>query len=461
MGIPALKEVQAEALKRANLRRGFGFFMEQGLMKTGTFLHEFHIAKQRGLVDGAAVITLNSLKQNWADEVQQWDWPFKVGIWPQYDPRKTNEDVDLFMINYEAIISQGNQALDKFIKTRRVFLGADEASRLKTHTSQTSKAAINLAKDAAFVRPMTGTPMSQNVMDLWPIYRVQGDLNGVNPYAFRNRYAVMGGYMGRQIVGIKKEYESELHDMIATLSFRALKKDWLKDLPEKLAPVVHDFEMTTDQKMVYNEMRQDFYTLVKNHEVSASQVINQMEKLGQIGRGFLYDENGKALELVDPANNPAVRELKVILEGTSGKAIIVTVHQYVTDMLAKLFPDAAVMAGKDQMKRMGRDFDAEKNRFNRDPLCRHVIMQTSVGAYGHTMLAGAGIDRCATTIFFENTYSLEKREQMEDRNHRQGQDRGVSYFDLSCSPMDRKVIKALHAKKNMVAAIVDAVKTAA
>ena len=453
-----LKAVQIEALRQAEGRPGFGFWLEQGLMKTGTAITEFHRLKERNLVDAMCVVCPNTIKTNWRDEViDVYGYPYRVGVWPDCDPRKKGEDPDVLIVNYEALLGKGYDAVDRFVQSRRVYMPADESTRIKSHAAQTTKKMLMLAKYVPFTRSLTGTPMTQSVMDLWPQLRYIGELNGVNPYAFRNHFAVLGGYMGKQVVGTRNE--PELQRLLNGCSFRALKKDWLKDLPEKMPPVIRDVTMTAEQKIVYDEMREDFFTLVKRQEISANQVITQMERLAQISRGFLYDENHKAIELVPPEHNPCVKELLNLLEQSTGKVIIFTVHRYTTDMLRMVLPNAAYIVSQECMRETGSNVDEQKNKFNKDPACRHIICQLSVASMGHTLLGGTGNDRCATTIFFENSYKLLDRMQGEDRNHRQGQDKGVSYFDISASPIDRKVIKAIHKKADMVAAIIDAVKT--
>lgn len=444
--------VQTEAMNRAEGRAGYGYLLEQGLGKTGLTITEFKKLRAAKKIDALVVMCPNSIKGNWADEIKLWLGPdTKVVVWPE----KPQADTDVFIVNYEASISSGFDVILQFLQGRRCMLALDESTRIKSHTAQTTKKALLLAKYAPVRRILTGTPMVQNVMDLWAQLRFIGELDGVNPYAFRNHYAVLGGYMGKQVVGHKNE--AELHVLLDGCSFRAKKQDWLKDLPEKLPSVTRDVTMSEEQMTVYKEMKDEFFTLVQKNEISASQAITQMERLAQISRGFLYDENGKALELVKPEANPCVRELLNIIEQSHGKIIIFTVHRYTTRLLRNVLPNAAFIVGKDDYAGEST-VEEQRDRFNKDKRCREIICQLSVGSHGHTLLGGPGDDRCATTIFFENSYSLEKRLQAEDRNHRIGQDRGVSYFDIAASPIDRKVIAALQRKQNVVAAIIDAVK---
>ena len=53
-------------------------------------------------------------------------------------------------------------------------------------------------------------------------------------------------------------------------------------------------------------------------------------------------------------------------------------------------------------------------------------------------------------IYFSNSFDLEKRLQSEDRAHRIGQTKNVTYIDLmSPNTVDEKIVKALRAKINI------------
>jgi hypothetical protein len=53
-------------------------------------------------------------------------------------------------------------------------------------------------------------------------------------------------------------------------------------------------------------------------------------------------------------------------------------------------------------------------------------------------------------IFYENTYSLDDRSQLEDRNHRIGQlGSGNMYADLIGTPLDKSAALALQRKESV------------
>ena len=97
------------------------------------------------------------------------------------------------------------------------------------------------------------------------------------------------------------------------------------------------------------------------------------------------------------------------------------------------------------------DIENEKRHF--DGRARIMFVQADAGKYGHT-LVGTPDDPCGTMIFFENTYSLDTRSQIEDRIHRIGTvAESCLYVDLSGSDIDERIARALQRKENMFKAI--------
>ena len=70
--------------------------------------------------------------------------------------------------------------------------------------------------------------------------------------------------------------------------------------------------------------------------------------------------------------------------------------------------------------------------------------QPKTGGYGITLTAAT------TMIYFSNSYDLEIRLQSEDRAHRIGQEKPVTYIDLLAEKtIDEKIIQALRNKINL------------
>ena len=78
-----------------------------------------------------------------------------------------------------------------------------------------------------------------------------------------------------------------------------------------------------------------------------------------------------------------------------------------------------------------------------DPL-RFFVGQPSTGGYGITLT------EASTVIYYSNSYNLEHRIQSEDRAHRIGQAKSVTYIDLyTPHTIDEKITQALRDKINL------------
>jgi SNF2 family DNA or RNA helicase len=83
-------------------------------------------------------------------------------------------------------------------------------------------------------------------------------------------------------------------------------------------------------------------------------------------------------------------------------------------------------------------------RFQKDPTCLFFVANQSTGGYGITLTAASNV------VYYSNDYDLEKRLQSEDRAHRSGQTKSVTYVDLVApGTVDDKIIEALINKKNI------------
>lgn len=439
--------VQKEAMRRSKDRDRYGYFLEMGLGKSALTLNDFVHLWSKEMVDMAIVLAPNSFKLNWVSFPEEWGVPeINTGYWPK---DKITTKKEMIVVNYEAARSAAGQELLKLAKNNRVMLIIDESGDIKNPSSDTSKAVFELAKEAEYVRELNGTPMVQNVMDWFMQLKVLGELDGKNPYAFRNRYAVRGGYMGKQILPGQMNNETELYNIIDRVGFRALKKDWAKDLPEKIYTSVR-LEMTKRQRVHYVEMLEEFYTEIKGGLiVTADIVLTQMEKLRQISSCIIMNE-GESFIVETPKNNPKLQALIEAIHGGSTKVVVPYVYSASGEMLfnelskQKLNPVWVHGKLKEKIKE-------NCDRFNKDPECRVLIGQESCIFRGHTLI-GTKDDPASRMMFYETSFSYYHRCQIEDRIHRGDQRTPCGYWDFPTSTVEDIIIKALNTKKDAAGA---------
>lgn len=449
--------VQKAALAASDGKRGFGWFMEQGLGKTYTDLLEFQRLIERGEATRHVVEAPNSFKGGWLDEIAKWGFEFDAHVWESgsnsnaYFLKKQYTKPPVVIVNYEAVRSEATQtAIGHWMAQKPTLIAFDESIQLKGHDKQQTVGSIMLGKQARYARLLTGKPIVQGPNDLWGQMRAIGHLEGKNYYAFKTAFCKMGGFKMKQIMGAQNE--EILAMLIEPHVFRATKADWT-DLPPKVHSV-REYQLSDKLRTMFNSMMNDFVLWLESGEfVTVDAAITKYIKLAQIQSGFIIDENGKVEELVAPKDNPRVKLLREIIEATPGKVTIPYKHRYVLGMLQRELADlqpAYIGGGMSE-----DEIRAEKHRFNTDPNCRGILLQHTAAKYGHTLLGGPEPqNRCSTNVFFENTYSGDDRAQIEDRNHRHGQTADmVLNLDLVGTPLDKAMIGAQQRKEGIFQAV--------
>ena len=457
-----LKAVQIAAKAAAKGKSGFGYFMDMGLGKTLTALSEFQELNEQG-VTRLVVVCPNSFKSGWKEEIEKHGVNTDFHIYESgsvynkdFFERRYNRPPTV-IVNYEAVRRADTQdALIKYMRQKPAMLVFDESIQLKRHDAQQTKAGIAIAQYAAVRRILTGKPTTQGPQDLWGQMRAIGQLQNRNFYPFRSMFCRMGGYLNKQVIGVQNE--DILAQLIEPHVFRATKFDWGFDVGKNYT--IREYQMSTEQRNQYKAMEREFVLWLNDEEnVAVDAAITKYIKLAQIQAGFIIKEDQSVVELVGPDQNPRIGVLcDVLKEEVSGKAIIVYVHRhsfYLLERALGAYNPAWIKGMMDPAK-----IEAQKTRFNNDPNCRIMLVQATAGKYGHTLIGGPEpSNRCATTIFFENSYSLDTRSQLEDRNHRFGQlADAVTYVDFSGTPLDRNVIAALQRKESIFQTIFKLVK---
>lgn len=452
-------EVQVVALTKAYLRRGFAYFMEMGLGKTAVCLSEAEDYRTLGKIDGMVVLCPHSLMYEWVNNIKDHGLNCHYFVWPKVPiPSELPKDGKLWVviINYEAFAvghQMGTPYCTELVNLYRAYVAIDESTAIKGHKSERTAHILGIMPSAHFVRVLSGEPAPQGPMDYWGQFRAIDIFRG--PFTlFRAKFCKMGGFHNKQLLGTKNE--EELQKLIHDNGFRAMKKDWT-DLPEQLPPITYHLELTPQQRKHYARMKKEFMTEIGGSLVEAPMTVTQMMKLQQISSGFLRDEFGVDHKI--PGDMPKVKALHEIMERATGKVIVFLHFQYSAKLVFEQMKayNPAIMVGK--QSEIYEDVEQQKTKFKTDSTCRMFIIQDDTGKYGHTLLGDQSIesDACATTVFYENSFSLDTRKQAEARNHRHGQRLAVTYIDLVCSPIEAQAIRALQRKERVARFILDGV----
>jgi SNF2 family DNA or RNA helicase len=328
-------------------------------------------------------------------------------------------------------------------------MAIDESTTIKTPTAKRTKNIINLGKHAKYRRILTGSPITKNPLDLYTQCEFLDPylLDFASYYSFRNRYAEMKTmHLRGRSIQVVSEFKNlgELSDTVKTFSERVLKEDCL-DLPPKVF-MKRYVTLTADQKKLYNQMKEQALAILNGKMTTTMTVLTQLMRLHQITCGHFTADDGST-QAVD---SNRLNELMSVLDETEGKAIIWANYQLsVGEIIQRIIKEY----GEDSYVHyygLTSQEDRQNNirKFQNDPNCRFIIGTPQTGGYGITLT------QAHTVIYYSNSYDLEKRLQSEDRAHRIGQKKTVTYIDLICEDtVDEKIVKALRDKINIASEV--------
>tara|TARA_A100001201_G_scaffold14682_3_gene17884 strand:- start:706 stop:1509 length:804 start_codon:yes stop_codon:yes gene_type:complete len=231
---------------------------------------------------------------------------------------------------------------------------------------------------------------------------------------------------------------NELEEKLKTFSYRVRKHECL-DLPEKLYQV-RQLTMSTEQNEVYQQLRRNAFAILQDKEVSFANKLTEIIKLHQVCNGYVKADDGT----VTPFDNCAkIKDLMTIIDEGEGKFIIWANYVYniktIIETLQKSYGHSSVVAIYGEVSTEDRTQAVE--RFQNDDSCRFFVGNPSTGGYGLTLTNASYV------IYFSNSYNLEVRQQSEDRAHRIGQKKNVTYIDLIMrDTIDQLIIGSLKRK---------------
>lgn len=449
--------------------KGFAFLFEMGCGKTLTAIAVMGAAYQMGAVRRVLVIAPASVVPVWPKEFDEYaDFPVMCKTLLGSKKQRLenisglkgcrNKKLCVAAVNYESVWRDGIfEALQDYDADLIV---CDESQRIKTHDAKQSKAMHQLGDMARYKLILSGTPVQNNAIDIWSQYRfLDRTVFGDSYYAFRGRYAVMGGFNNKQVVGykdldglIKKEH---------SIAFRITKEEAV-DLPEQTFKVRY-IEMPAKERKLYEKIRKDSITELENGgKVTAATVLTKLLRLQQLAGGFLVkdndddsnNDNGNRTEQAGTAKLDALKDIifDYVVEG--GRKLVIFARfiaevKAIIKLAEKIIPKSKkTVAMYGSIKKSERGSIVEQ--FQADP--------DTVLFVGQIDTAGTGITSTAadTCVYYSKNFNYATYEQSLSRIHRIGQKNRCTYIDLVVGDsVDEKINIALRKKENLAETVVD------
>ena len=448
---------QLTALEKSWNRDTFAYFMEMGTGKTKVLIDNLSMLYDKGKVDGALIVAPKGVIGTWYNQELPAHLPNHIEnvtvLWQSNINKKqqkkldrlfeTGQDLHILIMNVEAFSTpKGLNFAKQFLVSHKSLMAIDESTTIKNPKAKRTKNILSLSGLTNYRRVMTGSPVTKNPLDLYTqcqfldIHHLGHD----SYYSFRNRYALMksANISGRSInLVVGYQNLGELSDKLKPFSYRVLKEDCL-DLPDKTY-IKREIQLTDEQKKLYKQMRQEALATLNGKTVTTMTALTQLMRLHQITCGHFSADDGTIQEV----KNNRLAELLDVLDEVEGKAIIWAHYQHDVKNIFKLIEEkygpGSVVHYYGKTLPEQRDY-AIKNFKDNDKV-RFFVGTPQTGGYGITLV------QANTVIYYSNGYDLEKRMQSEDRAHRIGQKKKVTYVDIIAEDtVDNKIVKSLRKK---------------
>ena len=452
------------ALEKSWNKENFAYFMEMGTGKTKVLIDNLAMLYDKGKVDGALIVAPKGVVKTWYEQELPTHLPDHIEnvtvLWQPNITKAQQEKLEslfeietalhILIMNVEAFSTdKGVKFASKFLNSHKTLMAVDESTTIKTPTAKRTKNIIGLGRHAKYRRIMTGSPITKNPLDLYTQCEFLDPylLDFTSYYAFRNRYAEMKTmHLRGRSIQVVDEFKNlgELSETVKTFSERVLKEDCL-DLPPKVF-MKRYISLTNDQKKVYQQMKKAAMAVLNGKVTTTMTVLTQLMRLHQITCGHFTADDGST-QAVD---NNRLNELMNVLAETEGTAIFWASSQLIVgEIIQRIIKEY----GEDSYVHyygLTSQEDRQDNirKFQNDPKCRFIVGTPQTGGYGITLT------QAHTVIYYSNGYDLEKRLQSEDRAHRIGQKKTVTYIDLIAEDtVDEKIVKALRDKINIASEV--------
>jgi|TARA_R110000782_G_scaffold74745_2_gene149315 SNF2 family DNA or RNA helicase len=437
----------------------------------------------------ALIVCPNTLKSNWQREFARW-WPgVTVSIikGSAVQKKKAFEtEADVYIINWESLrshsrlLSYGSIALAKCdecgghdskvslarceVHTRDLNIidfkavVADEIHRSKDPKSKQTRALWAATGNADIRYALTGTPIANNVVDLWPILHWLDPKEWPSKTKWIDRYVntMMNAFGGMMVMGLKPGMTDEFYAGINPRMRRMLKARVLPWLPEVITER-RDVEMGAKQLKAYKQMLENMIAMLEGSDseemtgdaVVAPNPLTQAIRLLQFASAYAQvevSESGEEkIRLSDPSCkvDALMDDMKNGDFGDDSVAVCAVSRQLIEILSARLTKEGinhGLITGAqsgDERQQAIDDFQAGKIKW--------ILFTAQAGGVGVTLT------KARRLVMLQRPWSLVDHRQALDRVHRIGSEIHDSIIItdyVTEGTIEERVIEALDVKSD-------------
>jgi SNF2 family DNA or RNA helicase len=461
---------------------------EPGLGKTAQAIRALKKMFDEGQeVFPALVVCPNTLKSNWEREFDRW-WPgvnVSVVKGSAIQRKKAFEEkADVYVINWESLrthsklLSYGSIALarcedcgghDSKVTLNRCEVHArelnlldfkaviaDEIHRSKDPKSKQTRALWAATGEADIRYALTGTPIANDVVDLWPILHWLDPKEWPSKTKWIDRYVdtMINAFGGMMVIGLKPTMTEEFYAGINPRMRRMLKAKVLPWLP-KVMTERRDVEMGAKQLKAYKQMLQNMIAMLETDEgvtgdaLVAPNPLTQTIRLLQFANAYAQIEVTEAGEEKVILSEPSCKVDALMDDMKNGdfgedSVAVCAVSRQLIDILSARLTKEGIAHGlitgaqdSDERQRAIDDFQAGKTKW--------ILFTAQAGGVGVTLT------KARRLVMLQRPWSLVDYKQALDRVHRIGSEIHDSIIItdyVTEGSIEERVIQALDVKSD-------------
>lgn len=403
---------------------------DMGLGKTLqaiALLAKIHEKKRRR----SLVIMPKSLIYNWENEIARFTPQLKIGVYYGINRDfKSLEDVQVILTTYGTVRND----IENLMKHKFEIIVLDESQNIKNINSQTTKAVLLLNAKKRIA--LSGTPIENNLLELYSLFRF------LNPSMFGTVQMFTNNY----IVPIQKYSDTstikELRKKIYPFLLRRVKKEVLKDLPDKIEKLIY-VDMNDEHRKYYEERRKYFYSMLEknntvNGEVDKFFVLQAINELRHIVSSPEIDDR----KIISSKKEVLMENIIEAIE--NGHKVLVFVNYLSSiERICESLKENKIKFLK--MTGQTKDRQSLVDKFQNDSRYKAFVMTLKTGGVGLNLVS-------ADTIFiYDPWWNKTIENQAIDRAYRLGQDKTVfAYKMIMKNTIEEKILKLQEMKNKLL-----------
>ena len=383
------------------------------------------------------IIMPRSLLFNWQDELKKFapQLTYYTYYGLQRDLAEAKKQ-QLILTTYTLVRND----IEQFRKQEFHYIILDESQNIKNLNAQITQAVLLL--NGKHRLALSGTPIENNLTELYSLYRF------LNPAMLGSLDDFNRQYANPIQHNSDKEATEALRRKIFPFMLRRLKKDVLKELPDRMEQTLY-VEMEPSHAQFYEERRryyqQAIHSSIESNGIEKSQMI-MFQALSELRR---------IASMPESLSGGAIASAKIPLlceqveEAVAGGHKVVLFFSFIAGI--ELFGDKLTEMGIDYTTMTGSTHDrrAVIERFQNDPNCRALLMTLKTGG------VGLNLTIADTVYIVEPWWNKAAEEQAINRLHRIGQTAKVmSYALITRDTIEEKIRTLQQQKKDLADSLI-------